>query len=692
MNLKIKRTPLAQATILISCCLLFAAPPTAVGAPGYVFDNNPNALLGSSRGGMPQWDFCYGKPDDTALPLDARTLVKPGISDGRAVHFNAIWRDCHVDPEAVQEEARPKTCGEFREVFNKGEALLDTGGPNVAALFSGNQYNTLAAVGGISVFSAVQYNKLWTRWGGFASRPANFDQLVAERYGSGIAAERNPYPLPGEDPNLTNGGSGQLPEMFTQMRRPDGSWSGKIGVTCHGCHSGVVGNSQQGKGLGFLFGGSAATDLNLFLRDMLPLGYMASLVTPLNLTQTRGTNNASAVNIAFLFPESGLPSFSNIIGVLTSGSTGSMDSPPWWNMGHRPSKFVDGIFPMDASRVDAVFYSPFLGLFGSLSGGLGDQGQEWMRKHGPEMNSWVETLKAPAYPLPVNRSLAEAGAVLFHELNLWAPERNNPIPQPEGNGSCAGCHGAYSPRYVNNPAYLATPELEGMAGYIVPLSIIGTDPNRANTNTEAMQVAGSRNFFGYVATKGTENDCGPQGQKRLRGDREVGYLAQPLYGVWASAPYFHNGSVPNLWEVLKPSDRKPLWRRVSAPRPAENTAGNVVMGFDTDLQRAFDSQKVGWKYDEIDCTLRPPMVVPGYNCVADDIYATPPAQKTLERWFSSVTGLWNLLFPPITSLANIENRKIYNTHLYSQGNEGHEFTSVLTDAERTALIEYMKTL
>jgi len=30
--------------------------------------------------------------------------------------------------------------------------------------------------------------------------------------------------------------------------------------------------------------------------------------------------------------------------------------------------------------------------------------------------------------------------------------------------------------------------------------------------------------------------------------------------------------------------------------------------------------------------------------------------------------------------------------MYSQGNAGHEFTSVLTDQERAALIEYLKTL
>ena len=39
-----------------------------------------------------------------------------------------------------------------------------------------------------------------------------------------------------------------------------------------------------------------------------------------------------------------------------------------------------------------------------------------------------------------------------------------------------------------------------------------------------------------------------------------------------------------------------------------------------------------------------------------------------------------------------EDRKIYNTHMYGQGNEWHELSAVLTDIERYALIEYLKTL
>ena len=34
------------------------------------------------------------------------------------------------------------------------------------------------------------------------------------------------------------------------------------------------------------------------------------------------------------------------------------------------------------------------------------------------------------------------------------------------------------------------------------------------------------------------------------------YKARALYGIWATAPYLHNGSVPNLWELLTPAKRR----------------------------------------------------------------------------------------------------------------------------------------
>jgi hypothetical protein len=645
-------------------------------------------LIHSKRGGSAQWDYCYGKADSTPLPPDPRSLVQPGVNTGRAVAFNAFWKDCHVDPEAVQEVGHATTCGELRQRFYEGDKLLDTGAHGTGALFAGIDPTTVESGFGTSTMTATQYNLLWTSWDGFLVRPSNFDELVAERYGSVFGPGRNPYPRPFEDPNRTNGGSGRLPEMFTQLRNPDGSWSGRIGITCHSCHSGAV-NGTYAPG-----GGSSLQDLHLLLRDGAPLGYLPSLAVLANLTRTRGTNNASDINLAFLFPDEGFYDLETFFGLLASGSTASMDTPAWWNMGHRPVKFVDGVFPMDAPRVDMVFYTPFFGLFGSLGGPISEAGQDFMREAGPPLNTWIETLKAPVYPAAVNTALAEQGAVLFHTLDLWASGRNNPVPRPaEGNGSCASCHGAYAPRYVNDPNFLATPALEGMASYITPHRIIQTDKVREETNNEAVQVAGANNFFGYPPTAGTPNDCGPQNRADLRGSRERGYLAPPLYGVWATAPYLHNGSVANVWELLKPQDRKPLWKRKSKA-PRWDQTFTAVMGYDTSMA-AYDTAKLGWKYDTITCqnpSILNPFPSPYRRCNPDDDLLLEWYDEILTALYSNVILAWNVLFPPTITKSDIEDRKIMNVHMYGHGNGGHTFNSVLTDTERKALIEYMKTL
>ena len=55
------------------------------------------------------------------------------------------------------------------------------------------------------------------------------------------------------------------------------------------------------------------------------------------------------------------------------------------------------------------------------------------------------------------------------------------------------------------------------------------------------------------------------------------YKARPLNGIWATAPYLHNGSVPNLYQLLLPADQ----------RVKEFTVG----------RREFDPVNVGFKLD-----------------------------------------------------------------------------------------------
>ena len=41
------------------------------------------------------------------------------------------------------------------------------------------------------------------------------------------------------------------------------------------------------------------------------------------------------------------------------------------------------------------------------------------------------------------------------------------------------------------------------------------------------------------------------------------YKARPLNGIWATAPYMHNGSIPSLKYVLEPSDQRPNYFNVA---------------------------------------------------------------------------------------------------------------------------------
>ena len=75
--------------------------------------------------------------------------------------------------------------------------------------------------------------------------------------------------------------------------------------------------------------------------------------------------------------------------------------------------------------------------------------------------------------------------------------------------------------------------------------------------------------------------------------------------------------------------------------------------------------------------------------------ATPLVESWLSILFANGSLSWNILgtaLAPSLTNAQIEDRKIYNTRMYSQSNTGHEFTDVLTDKERLAIIEYLKTL
>jgi hypothetical protein len=78
-------------------------------------------------------------------------------------------------------------------------------------------------------------------------------------------------------------------------------------------------------------------------------------------------------------------------------------------------------------------------------------------------------------------------------------------------------------------------------------------------------------------------------QANFRGTRTVGgplaqarpgakYKARPLDGIWATAPYLHNGSVPNLDALLRPAAQRPKSFTIGV-----RTFDPVRVGFLTDV-------------------------------------------------------------------------------------------------------------
>jgi hypothetical protein len=119
-------------------------------------------------------------------------------------------------------------------------------------------------------------------------------------------------------------------------------------------------------------------------------------------------------------------------------------------------------------------------------------------------------------------------------------------------------------------------------------------------------------------------------------EKSSGYAATPLTGVWANFPYLHNGSVPTLHHLLGPVSERPRLFSVKSAR-----------GFDPHWvgQRLYPDRRVeGWTESEL----------------LDHFSADPD-------WF--------------------------NASRAGCGNQGHDFwPRIKTDANRRALIEYLKTL
>ncbi|HXJ14220.1 MAG TPA: hypothetical protein VNH19_18235, partial [Candidatus Limnocylindrales bacterium] len=142
---------------------------------------------------------------------------------------------------------------------------------------------------------------------------------------------------------------------------------------------------------------------------------------------------------------------------------------------------------------------------------------------------WLETAQPLPYPYPVEASLAWKGVTIYKEY-------------------CAGCHGTREAPFRHTP-----PEINERVGTVVPIANINTDRARLDSYTWELAVNQSTLYAGYEKDWGFEK---PYPQRFSHFRKTGGYANAPLDGLWLRAPYLHNGSVPNLRELLEPASAR----------------------------------------------------------------------------------------------------------------------------------------
>ena len=111
---------------------------------------------------------------------------------------------------------------------------------------------------------------------------------------------------------------------------------------------------------------------------------------------------------------------------------------------------------------------------------------------------------------------------------------------------------------------------------MIPLAEIGTDPKEAQNFAARTADSGplgkgiisAREGLKYITQKVIDAayadlKLSAEQQEEWNGYREnelltpLAYKARPHNGVWATPPYLHNGSVPNLFALLSPVSERP---------------------------------------------------------------------------------------------------------------------------------------
>lgn len=201
------------------------------------------------------------------------------------------------------------------------------------------------------------------------------------------------------------------------------------------------------------------------------------------------------------------------------------DVPPLWNVKKKNALYYNGIGRGDFSKL--LFQASVLGIPDSAAARAAVV-------HFNDVVAWLHTLEAPKYKQPVNQNLVAEGEVLFNE-------------------HCSKCHGTYGAE-------------ETYPNKLVSLNVVKTDPLYA---AYAMQ-SGIVEWY--------NSSWFAQSEPRSWFAPDTGYVAPPLDGIWITAPYLHNGSVPTLEDLLNSPQRPVYWSR-------------------SGKSNDYDYEKVGWRYD-----------------------------------------------------------------------------------------------
>jgi processive rubber oxygenase RoxA-like protein len=141
------------------------------------------------------------------------------------------------------------------------------------------------------------------------------------------------------------------------------------------------------------------------------------------------------------------------------------------------------------------------------------------------IENWILTKDAPRFPYPIDSAKAGRGAAVYRKY-------------------CSACHGA-GRREATGPYDFTGADV----GKVTPIDELRTDRHRLDSYTYELAVNQSTVYAGY-----------PYRYTHFR--KTFGYANLPLDGLWLRAPYLHNGSVPNLRELLQPaSKRTPVFYR-----------------------------------------------------------------------------------------------------------------------------------